>query len=134
MYKVSVQIEFDYAHRLSHHKGKCCNIHGHRGLAIITVEAKELGKDDLVIDFKDIKSPVTNWLNEHWDHALLLNSQDPFLNVFEQLKIRLYVFENSEPTAEIMAKELFSVCCSLNIPVTQVSIKESENSKATYSK
>jgi len=133
MYKISVEIEFDYAHRLSYHEGKCCNIHGHRGTAIVTVEADKLGEKDLVIDFENIKSPVEKWIDEHWDHALLLNGEDPFLHVFEQIKTRLYLFEGHDPTAEIMARELYSVCHSLKIPATQVTVKESRSSEAIYS-
>jgi len=132
MYKISVEIEFDYAHRLSHHKGKCCNIHGHRGTAIVTVEAGNLGDEDLVIDFETIKSSVGEWIDKHWDHSLLLNSNDPFLPVIEQIETRLYLFEGHDPTAEIMALELYSVCHSLKIPATQVAIKESQTSEAVY--
>lgn len=130
MYKISVEMEFDYAHRLSHHKGKCRNIHGHRGTAIVTVEADDLSDDDLVIDFEAIKSSVGGWIDKHWDHALLLNSDDHFLPVIEQIGTRLYLFEGHDPTAEIMALELYSVCHSLKIPATQVAIKESRTSEA----
>lgn len=132
MYRISVEIEFDYAHRLSQYKGKCCNIHGHRGTAIITVEADELSDGDIVIDFKTLKSSVKDWIDENWEHALLLNSDDQFIDVFKQIDIRLYLFDCHEPTSEIMARELYSVCHSMNIPVTQVAIKESPTSEAIY--
>lgn len=132
MYKISVEIEFDYAHRLSHYKGKCCNIHGHSGTAVVTVEADNLGDKDLVIDFGTIKASVGEWIDENWDHALLLNSNDPFLRVIKQIETRLYLFEEHDPTAEIMARELYSVCHSLKIPATQVAIKESRTSEAIY--
>lgn len=132
MYKISVKIEFDYAHRLSHHKGKCYNIHGHRGTAVVTVEADELGDEDLVIDFETIKSSVGGWIDKNWDHALLLNSDDPSFELLEQIETRLYLFEGHDPTAEIMARKLYSVCHSLNIPATQVVIKESRTSEAVY--
>lgn len=132
MYMVSVEIEFDYAHRLSYNKGKCSNIHGHRGTAIVTVESDELRDEDIVIDFATIKSSVGQWIDENWDHALLLNSDDPFLRVLDQIETRLYLFEGHDPTAEIMARELYSICHSLNIPVMQVAIKESPTSEAMY--
>jgi 6-pyruvoyltetrahydropterin/6-carboxytetrahydropterin synthase len=132
MYEISVEIEFDYAHRLSHYKGKCRNIHGHRGKAIVTVESCELNDEDIVIDFKVIKSSVKEWIDENWDHTLLLNSDDPFIDVFKQIDIRLYLFEGHDPTSEVMARKLYLVCHSMNIPVTRVAIKESPTSEAIY--
>ena len=79
------------------------------GTAYLQDDDDELGDEDLVIDFGKIKSSVGKWIDSNWDHALLLNSDDPFLNVLEQIEIRLYLFDGHDPTSEIMATSLFPI-------------------------
>ena len=42
MFRVTREIEFCYGHRLLNYAGKCRYLHGHNGIAIITIEGSEL--------------------------------------------------------------------------------------------
>ena len=55
MYRVTKEIWFCYGHRLLNYNGKCANLHGHNGKAVITIETAQLDSLGMVIDFTDIK-------------------------------------------------------------------------------
>lgn len=74
-------LEFDAGHRLVGHESKCAHLHGHRYKAIVEVQAPELDTVGRVIDFGCIKYLVGTWINDNWDHNLILNPEDPLLKV-----------------------------------------------------
>ena len=55
MFRVSREIEFCYGHRLINYDGKCRHLHGHNGLAVITLEAPSLDARGMLVDFGEIK-------------------------------------------------------------------------------
>lgn len=65
------------AHRLSHYEGDCSNIHGHN-LEWEVILSVEVPNEDhnMAIDFKDVSD-----LLDRYDHAVLLNENDPLLEV-----------------------------------------------------
>ena len=80
MLEITKKIEFDYGHRVLGHEGKCCYLHGHRGVAEVTVCAvDDGGVDDLgrVVDFGVVKEVIGGWIDEKWDHNFLLHKDDP---------------------------------------------------------
>lgn len=145
--EVTRKIEFDAAHRVVGHGGKCINLHGHRYVAEITVCAAygdKLDALDMVIDFSVIKSVVGAWVDEHWDHGCLLNSEDPLLlechsddhaRIFGPKEVN--IFTNCNPTAEVLAQTLFGVARTLldahPIIVQRVRLYETPNCWADYS-
>lgn len=82
MPQITRRFEFDYGHRVLGHEGKCRHLHGHRGRAEVTVSASELDDLGRVIDFSVIKEKVGSWIDEHWDHNLLLHPEDPLWALF----------------------------------------------------
>lgn len=67
------------AHRQSRHSGHCAQIHGHNWSFIFEFRSQALSPAGFVIDFGDLK-----WLKEliyEWDHACLLNEDDPSLQI-----------------------------------------------------
>lgn len=76
---ITKRLEFDYGHRLVGHESKCAHYHGHRGAVEVTVEAEALDGVGRVIDFSAIKSEFGTWLDETFDHAMLLRDDDPLL-------------------------------------------------------
>jgi len=137
MYEISRRQSFEYAHRLSTHPGACQNVHGHRGEATVVLQAPQLNKDGMVVDFAELKKVMSSWLDE-WDHAMLLCIHDTYntdlLEVLDMMKMKTFTFAE-QPTAEIMAKALFD---HLNryFPdmVVSVTISETEKNTATYRK
>lgn len=102
--------EFDAAHHIPNHPGKCANVHGHRWQVLI--EAKgDIGPDGMVIDFGDMKE-IVNPLIDRLDHHDL----NDILPV---------------PTAEKIA-EWFSVKLRPQMPVSLIRVYETPTSYAEW--
>ncbi|CAN5592088.1 6-pyruvoyl tetrahydropterin synthase family protein [soil metagenome] len=133
MYQVTREIQFCYGHRLLNYKGKCKNLHGHNGLAVITIESKELDELGMVTDFSNIKAVVSQWIDDNLDHRMILSKADPLLPVLESAGEPVFVM-NVNPTAESIAKLIFDFVDGAGFPVTKVTLWETASCFATYSK
>lgn len=103
---ITKTIEFDYGHRLLHHNGKCKNLHGHRGKAVIQVEGQIDEDTGMVIDFYHLKRAAVDVINK-FDHAMLINPEDEFLiEVCNAGKSLHHIMVLGEPTAENIAYEI----------------------------
>ena len=109
MYQVRVELGFASGHRLMGHQGKCVYPHGHTYKAEVWVGSHSLDKLGFVIDFTHLKERLGAWIDENWDHAFLVNSQDTeLLQGLRQVQgSRLFVFSESNPSAEAMAHMLY---------------------------
>jgi len=94
-------VEWDAGHRVYKHEGKCAHVHGHRYRAEITAQA-ELDDIGRVIDFGVLKERVGAWIQAHWDHGMLLASNDPLVETWGQLDHKHFIM-SSNPTAENIA-------------------------------
>lgn len=104
--RIEKAIEFDYGHRLLHHPGKCSNIHGHRGKAIIKIIGDVNPITGMVIDFYNLKRAAKVAIDK-LDHAMLLNPDDEFLiEVCRTGKSLHYIMSSGEPTAENISIEI----------------------------
>ncbi|MBN1794815.1 MAG: 6-carboxytetrahydropterin synthase [Candidatus Omnitrophica bacterium] len=131
MYSVTKKMRFSYAHRLLNYRGKCELLHGHNGVAEITLSSEGLDKEDMVYDFTTIKAVVSEWVAEHLDHKILLRKGDPLLPVLKEHGQACFVMD-SNPTAERIAQTIFDVALSKGLPVSEVTVWETESSCATY--
>lgn len=137
MYIVTVEVPFEYGHRLFKHHNKYRNVHGHNGVIVIQIESPVLLEDDLVIDFSEVKKIVKDWIDSNWDHAFLMNSEDPLGEVLQRFDptLRIFYFQKSDPTAERMAEYLYTVLRQ-NLPkdvrIRTVSVYETKRLSATY--
>ena len=77
MYRVTREFHFCYGHRLLNYDGKCRHLHGHNGRAVIALEAPQLDRLGMVVDFSHIKRVVSAWIDEALDHKMLLHKDDP---------------------------------------------------------
>ena len=66
------------AHRQPNHSGHCSLIHGHNWGFDIKFGTEQLDANKFVVDFGKLKF-VKEWLEELFDHTLLLNEDDPAL-------------------------------------------------------
>jgi len=137
MTTVTRRLEFDYGHRVLGHGGKCRSLHGHRGVAEVTVRADGLDRLGMVVDFGKIKELIGGWLDANWDHALLLNAADPQLSHLAATEERPpYAVKYGNPTAENMARELYEKCQELltvsGLEVTNVRLWETPACCADY--
>jgi len=130
--------EFDSAHRVMNQKFKCYNLHGHRYRAELTfffVEVEEIGYQ---IDFSEIKRIGGQWIDDHLDHAIILNPEDKsILKVCDELSSRFWTMSlNGErycnPTVENVSKEVFLAISTLfdhesKLILTEVKLFETPN-------
>lgn len=71
--------DLPFAHRQPKHRGHCSLIHGHNWSFEFEFQATELDENMFVVDFGDLKW-LKLWLEENFDHTLVLNNDDPMLN------------------------------------------------------
>ena len=129
------KLEFDSGHRLVNHEGKCAHPHGHRYVAEVTCEA-QLDKIGRVIDFSVIKRHVGTWIDDHLDHAMIINRADAnLLQLHVDEGWRHFVMDVN-PTAENLAELIYQKAAELlrdyPIKVTHVRIYETPNCWADY--
>lgn len=137
----SRKIYFCYGHRLLGHENKCASMHGHNGeVWIQAVPINGLDRIGRVIDFSILKEKIGGWVDEHWDHTMILGADDKeMINLLSPIKQCRPIFILPEtPTAENLAKYLlWEVCPKLlkgcGVIVDKVLFKETENCYAEIS-
>lgn len=132
MYQVIKEIHFSYGHRLVGHQGKCRHVHGHNGRVQIEVAADKLDKLNMVIDFSEISRTIGKWIDENFDHVLILWERDPLTPVLKEKGEKILVVAEN-PTAEFLARRIFEEAQKMKLPVSKVTVWETNDSCASYS-
>ena len=94
--------EIHCGHRVVGHSGFCRNLHGHGYLFEFHCKSSELNELGMVIDFKDIKTKLCFWIEENWDHRMLIWKNDPLLEALQNIDSSV-VSVDFNPTAENIA-------------------------------
>ena len=131
MFRVTKEIRFCYGHRLLDYAGKCRHLHGHNGRAVIALEAETLDALGMVTDFTVIKQVLGKWIDDAFDHRMLLHKNDPIIPELRR-QGEPFVELDVNPTAENIAKLIYDRAASQGLPVVEVTLWESESSFATY--
>ncbi|MFL5331225.1 MAG: 6-pyruvoyl trahydropterin synthase family protein [Gemmataceae bacterium] len=131
MYRVTREIHFCYGHRLLNYDGKCRNLHGHNGRAVVTLEGASLDALGMLVDFSQIKQILQRWIDDTIDHKMLLHRDDPVLGYLQKQNEPIFVLDVN-PTAENIAKLIFDYGRRQGLPVVEVRLWETENCYATY--
>lgn len=113
-YELMVEETFSAAHQLRGYKGKCENLHGHTFRVQVFISGEKLDETGMLKDFTEIKAELKKVLEE-FDHH---NLND------------LPVFAKQNPTAENLAREIFSKLSSMK--PSKVAIWESDKACASY--
>jgi 6-pyruvoyltetrahydropterin/6-carboxytetrahydropterin synthase len=100
--------DFSYGHRVVGHESKCANLHGHNGRVTFFCEADALDSVGRVIDFSVIKEKLCMWVEDNWDHKMLVFYQDPMGFTLQELDPTVVVLPFN-PTAENLALYLLEV-------------------------
>lgn len=79
---ITRRFRFDAAHRVHGHPGKCQYLHGHGYMAEVSIYASQLNHLGMVFDFGIIKDLIGGWIEERWDHNVLLHSDDVLARMF----------------------------------------------------
>ena len=104
MYEVSRTFDWCMGHRIMGHEGRCRRLHGHNYRATVWVKSSRLDDNGFVIDFGELKA-VEKWVDEYWDHRVLLFKDDPLVELGENKGVSVVEFEH-HPTAERIAEYL----------------------------
>lgn len=131
MYEVTRLIKFCYGHRLLNYRGKCRHLHGHNGRAQVTLASEALDARGMVRDFEEIKGTLQAWIDQTLDHTMLLCRDDPLVEELRRRGERCYVLDTN-PTAEAIARLIFDYALLAGLPVTAVTLWETDQSYATY--
>lgn len=115
------RITFCAGHRLPGHGGKCENLHGHNYAAEIYVSGDKQDSVGRLIDFADIKRLLKGWIDDHWDHSVILweGDRDAIAALEALTPSRLFLLP-ANPTAENMARYLLEVVCPKQLKGTGV--------------
>jgi len=100
--------DFSAGHRVVGHEGKCRNLHGHNYRAHFDVVSDRLDAVGRVVDFSVVRDRLCAWLEENWDHRMVLWDQDPDLAVIRAVDPTVAVV-GFNPTAENLAQHLVFV-------------------------
>ena len=104
--RITKEFQFEMAHALDFHNGKCKNIHGHSytlSLCLIGIpEVAQTSSIGMVLDFSDLKKIVKKYIINDVDHALMLHENSPYLtNTLSESGQKLKIV-NYQPTCENM--------------------------------
>jgi 6-pyruvoyltetrahydropterin/6-carboxytetrahydropterin synthase len=130
-YRVTKEIHFCYGHRLLNYDGKCKNLHGHNGKAVITLETTGLNALGMVVDFSDVKRVLGKWIDDNLDHRMLLHRDDPMLPEMQKQNEPVVILDVN-PTAENIARLIYTEGAKHGLPIVEVTLWETENSYATF--
>ncbi len=131
MFRVTKEIHFCYGHRLLNYAGKCRNLHGHNGKAVITLEAASL---DALRDGGGLlrnQACGGEVIDETLDHRMLLHEADPIIPELVR-QGEPFVTLNANPTAENIARLIYERIAAQGLPVVEVTLWEAEASFAIY--
>jgi len=127
------RIEFDAAHRVVGHEGKCKHVHGHRYALEATFASRELDTIGRVVDFGVIKDVLGKWIDDNWDHTAILFDEDkPLGKAISSITGQKIFYLPANPTAENMAEYIIHTVCpklfaDLPIQCTRIRLYETPN-------
>ncbi len=138
--RITRQFQWDMGHRVTNHRSKCRNLHGHRYVALVELEAPLVdtpGASDegMVMDFAEVKEVLGRWIDEYWDHGFMIYRDDPYAELLLRTDTKIIVVDYI-PTAENLAVALLDRSRQLigsmrGAPqVTAVTIHETPNCSA----
>ncbi len=131
MFRVTKEIPFCFGHRLMNYDGKCRNLHGHNGRAVITVAARDLDALGMVADFAAMRKHIGDWIDRTLDHRMLLFRDDPLVQLLRTAGEPVVAMDE-HPTTENIAKYIFDWVEAEGYPVVEVTMWETPSSYATY--
>lgn len=140
MFILKNEIEFDSAHYLEGHQGKCANIHGHRYKLIAKIKGSNLkntgSSRGMIEDFSYIKQ-ILKEVQVAFDHKLIIEDSIKGRNLFEALNSTGDDFQcvlvPYRPTAEEMSRHIFNIIKSKGLDVNEVELYETPGNSCIYS-
>ena len=107
---------FASCHRISNHKGKCHNLHGHNynyeiGY-IYDLESTEFNECNYVVDFGEIKNTFQHWIDTFFDHSVIVNEKDKdVIELAKKINDHTRVLlTRGDPSVEVISQMLMYLC------------------------
>jgi 6-pyruvoyltetrahydropterin/6-carboxytetrahydropterin synthase len=134
---------FPCAHRQHLHHGHCKFVHGYSRSFHFLFESNrgELDACGFVMDFGECKE-IKKWLDDNFDHTLLLNPNDPALPVFLALEMEGACKIRIIPTGVSMegtARWVYDVwapviaaCTNNHVRLVSVEVRENEKNSGIF--
>ncbi len=121
------KFKFEMAHRLvTSYSKRCQSFHGHSYTVDLVLKGDKLNKDEMLIDFGEVKHDVAG-LFDMFDHSMVLFDQDPFVEdmvkIMERGNMR-YLIVSYNPTAERMAQHFYKAIQGSGYKVESVRVHE----------
>jgi 6-pyruvoyltetrahydropterin/6-carboxytetrahydropterin synthase len=120
------RLQFCAGHRVHEHESKCRNLHGHNYVVFFHA-VSETGLDPLgrVIDFGVLKSRLAPWVEDNWDHGMVLwRGDEEAISALSALPGQKLFLLPTNPTAENMALHLLEVVAPALLADTGVIIEK----------
>lgn len=163
MFTLSTNIELPIAHRLPEaYSGLCVGnisrdekeifpkdnlgiIHGHNYNITFEVSTNEMNDDFMVMDFKQIKKIIHNYMDQY-DHSLILKEGDVLIDFYRDEyakrnidlnKTRLFIWKQA-PTAEYMSYYWYKVFiekfknAGIDVAKLAITVEETSHNSVTY--
>lgn len=130
-----------FAHRQPEHKGHCRLIHGHNWLVMFRFKAESTDINGFIVDFGgEAIHRIRDWMKEEFDHALVLNHDDPLASV-ESLTKFAKIVKVPDCSCEGLAEYFLEAaqdeldadedCFSRQVRIVSCTVKESHGNSAT---
>jgi len=122
VFEIRASVHFDAAHRLLDYDGPCARLHGHSFRVEAAVEGSNLGRQQLLVDFHDLRRLLEEVV-EPFDHNCL-NEVAPFTQ--------------SSPTSENIARHIYRSLHAMlprlpdGVRLAWVSVSESPHTRVVY--
>ena len=113
MMLVTREFKFDAAHFIEGYNGDCANMHGHTWRFAVSIYGNVNKDTGMIIDFKLIKSIITNKILTKLDHKILNNELD-FNPTAENLA--MWIYDEIAPLVAVGKTRLESVRLWENYP------------------
>ena len=124
-------------HRVVGHEGKCRNLHGHNYRFYFKCEANTLDTLGRVIDFSVIKTTLCQWLEDNFDHKMLIWVEDPLYQHLKELDDTVIPFSKN-PTAENIAEYFINSIAPKLLPkevnLVELRVEETRKCSVTVTK
>lgn len=114
--------DISIGHSVYGHESKCADLHGHNYRIHFHCAADLLDTVGRVIDFSDIKARLCMWLEDNWDHRMLIWKDDPRLKALLKIDPTV-VAVPFNPTAENVAEHLVRVVGPKQLEGTGILLK-----------
>jgi len=111
--RVKVAFDFEAAHRLPHHPGKCRELHGHSYRLVVTVDRPVDAATGMAIDFADLKEIVRQRVVDRLDHTYINDQID-------------------NPTAEVMSVWIWKALAEPLAGLVEIELWETRNCAVVY--